>query len=157
MIKFHKLYEDAILPQRATVGSAGYDLRYYGKGFSALTLKPGEFMTFPTGVTLELTNKNIYFLQGEIRPRSGWAAKFGITVLNSPGTIDRDYYPREIGVILINHGKENFVVNHNDRIAQLVINHFYIINEDIPVDAERTGGFGSTDRSSGNETGGPVE
>lgn len=146
-IQFHKLYEDAILPRRATKGSAGYDLYFYGKESDLITVKPGESVTLPTGVSLELPVNDAHErkrLYGQVVPRSGWAAKFGITVTNAPGTIDQDYYPREIHVLLINHGEEIFTVAKGDRVAQLIIGEYLITDDDAPISEERSGGFGST-------------
>jgi dUTP pyrophosphatase len=102
-------------PVYATEGSAGFDLKAYlpeGK----ISLLPGEHRVISTGLTVYISPG--YELQ--VRPRSGLAAKYGVTVLNSPGTIDSDYRGI-IGVILINHGKEPFVIHHGDRIAQAVM------------------------------------
>lgn len=102
-------------PVYATKGSAGFDLKaYIPEGETSLL--PGEYRVISTGLTVYIAPG--YELQ--VRPRSGLAAKHGITVLNSPGTIDSDYRGI-IGVILINHGKEPFVVHHGDRIAQAVM------------------------------------
>ena len=99
-------------PEYQTSGAAGADLR------SAVdeTIPPGERRLIPTGVRLEIPHG----FEGQVRPRSGLALEYGVTVLNAPGTIDSDYRG-EIGVILINHGTEPFQVSVGDRIAQLVI------------------------------------
>lgn len=99
-------------PEYATDGSAGFDLR----ANEDITLGPGEFNTIRTGLYFELHSN----LEMQIRPRSGLAAKYGITVLNSPGTIDSDYRG-EIMIILINQGTTNFNIEIGDRIAQAVI------------------------------------
>lgn len=102
------------LPEYATPASAGLDLRANIDG--PITLAPFERVVIPTGLFVALP---IGF-DAQVRPRSGLAIKHGITVLNTPGTIDADYRG-EIGVILINFSKENFIINDGDRIAQLVI------------------------------------
>jgi dUTP pyrophosphatase len=103
---------DNALPQYETGGSAGLDVR----SNEDVVLEPGEFKLVKTGLFVEIPSG--YEIQ--VRPRSGLALKHGITVLNSPGTIDSDYRG-EIGVILINHGTESFEVNLGERIAQLVL------------------------------------
>lgn len=102
------------LPEYATPASAGLDLRANIDG--PITLAPFERVAIPTGLFVALP---IGF-EAQVRPRSGLAIKHGITVFNTPGTIDADYRG-EIGVILINFSKENFIINDGDRIAQLVI------------------------------------
>ena len=103
---------DNALPQYETGGSAGLDVRSAENGL----LKPGEFKLITTGLRVEIP----YGYEIQVRPRSGLALKHGITVLNSPGTIDADYRG-EIGVILINHGQSDFEIKAGDRIAQLVV------------------------------------
>lgn len=102
------------LPKYATSGSAGMDLR--ANITEPITLAPGERVLIPTGLHIALP----IGYEAQIRPRSGLAIKFGITCLNTPGTIDSDYRG-DIGVELINHGHEPFTVNDGDRIAQMVI------------------------------------
>jgi dUTP pyrophosphatase len=103
---------DNALPQYETNGSAGLDVRSAENGL----LKPGEFKLITTGICVEIP----YGYEIQVRPRSGLAKNYGVTVLNSPGTIDADYRG-EIGVILINHGQYDFEVKPGDRIAQLVL------------------------------------
>jgi dUTP pyrophosphatase len=103
---------DLPLPSYATPGSAGLDLR----STDALTLKPGARALISTGIAIALP----LGFEAQVRPRSGLAVKHGVTVLNSPGTIDSDYRG-EIKVPLINHGTEDFVIARGDRIAQMVI------------------------------------
>ena len=102
------------VPKRATDGSAGLDLA------AAIPddkmLKPGERAIIPTGLAFDIPNG----YEGQVRPRSGLAFKYGVTVLNSPGTIDSDYQG-EVKVILINHGDKDFIVTKGMRIAQIVI------------------------------------
>jgi dUTP pyrophosphatase len=102
------------LPKFETHGASGFDLRAFLKG--PLVLEPGEFKLIPTGLYFEIPSG----LEIQVRPRSGLALKKGITVLNSPGTIDHDYRG-ECGVILINHSKNPFEINNGDRIAQGVL------------------------------------
>jgi len=103
---------DNALPQYETNGSAGLDVRSAENGL----LKPGEFKLITTGICVEIP----YGYEIQVRPRSGLAKNYGVTVLNSPGTIDADYRG-EIGVILINHGQYDFEIKSGDRIAQLVL------------------------------------
>lgn len=129
----------AILPTYATVGSSGMDLR----ASEALTIKSGERACVATGLYLEIP----LGYEAQIRPRSGLALKKGITVLNTPGTIDSDYRG-EIKVILINLGKEDFVIELGDRIAQMVfssVTHAELLKvEDLDETKRASGGFGST-------------
>ena len=129
------------IPSYETEGSAGMDLR--ASIDAAVTLKPLERAIIKTGLYIALP---ICF-EAQVRPRSGLAAKKGITVLNSPGTVDADYRG-EIGVILINLSNEEFVVNDVERIAQLVIaKHERLKWEEVAIldNTERgVGGFGST-------------
>ena len=129
------------LPQYATPQSAGMDLRANLE--APVTLKPLERRLIPTGLHIALP----VGYEAQVRPRSGLALKKGITVLNTPGTIDADYRG-EIGVILINLSKENFVIEDGERIAQMVIAR-HEQGEFIPVEVlnetERgEGGFGHT-------------
>lgn len=136
MSKFEKLNESAVLPQRGTRRSAGYDL----VANESAVIEPRSRKLIKTGLAVKLED-NEYL---EIVPRSGLALKKGITVLNAPGIIDADYYPGEIGVILINTSEESFTVEIGDRIAQAILREYKIMEDDIPVNAERDGGFGST-------------
>jgi len=97
----------------ATKGSSGMDIRADLR--DKIILNPGKRVLIPTGLFLKIPKG----VEGQIRPRSGLAIKHGITVLNSPGTIDSDYIG-EIKIILINHGEKDFIINYNDRIAQIV-------------------------------------
>lgn len=103
---------DNALPQYETGGSAGLDI----KSSETAIIKPGERKLIKTGLFVEIP----YGYEIQVRPRSGLAMKYGVTVLNSPGTIDSDYRG-EIGVILINHGSMDFRISPGDRIAQLVL------------------------------------
>jgi len=112
-------------------------------------LAPGEYRMIPTGLKMAIPEG----YEGQVRPRSGLAAKFGITVLNSPGTIDADYRG-EIGVILINHGFEPYTIANGDRIAQLVIAPVVKVELLETAELDETergeGGFGSTGVSDGD-------
>jgi dUTP pyrophosphatase len=105
---------DIPLPEYATAHSAGMDLR--AAITEAITLKPGERHLIPTGIAIALPPG----YEAQVRPRSGLALKFGIGMVNAPGTIDADYRG-EVGVLLINHGQDDFLISRGDRIAQLVI------------------------------------
>lgn len=137
-IKFTKL-KDTITPKYQTSGASGMDLH----SAENLTIKPGSFRMIGTGIALELP-KN---LEAQIRPRSGLAAKFGIGVLNSPGTIDSDYRG-EIKVILFNFSKTPFTIKKGERIAQLVFSKItrVILKESKNLSRTKrgTGGFGHT-------------
>ncbi|MEL0185858.1 MAG: dUTP diphosphatase [Flavobacteriaceae bacterium] len=128
-------------PSYETSLSAGMDLRAYIEG--QITLNPGERKLIKTGLHIELPEG----YEAQVRPRSGLAFKKGITVLNSPGTIDADYRG-DIGVILINHSNEEFAVNSGDRIAQLVISKFEKVDwetsDEINSTSRGDSGFGST-------------
>lgn len=133
------LSDSATLPAYARSGDAGMDLVSTEEVF----ISSGRWKLVKTGLCLELPDG----LEAQVRPRSGMALKHGVTVLNSPGTIDSGYRG-EVGVILINHGNSPFVINKGDRIAQLVF--AYVANVDLIKvealsDSDRgTGGFGST-------------
>jgi dUTP pyrophosphatase len=129
------------IPAYETEGSAGMDLR--AELNESITLKPLERAIVKTGLFIALPQG----FEAQVRPRSGLAAKKGITVLNSPGTVDADYRG-EIGVILVNLSNEEFIVNDGERIAQLVIAKHERANwqeVEILSETERgSGGFGST-------------
>ena len=129
------------LPNYATIGSAGLDLR--ANILEPISLNPFERKLIPTGLFLEIP----LGYECQIRPRSGLALNYGISVLNAPGTIDSDYRG-EVGVILINLSSENYTINPGDRIAQMVFCQFSQAiwkEEELLSDTERGGaGFGST-------------
>ncbi|MCC6576135.1 MAG: dUTP diphosphatase [Flavobacteriales bacterium] len=129
------------LPQYATPHSAGLDLR--ANLDASVVLAPGQRALIPTGLFLELPEGT----EAQVRPRSGLALKHGVTVLNSPGTIDADYRG-EVGVLLINHGQEAFTVNDGERVAQLVIARYMRAEwreaADLTSSARGAGGFGHT-------------
>jgi dUTP pyrophosphatase len=133
--------ENVSLPAQKTALSAGADIS--ARLSEPFVLKAGEYAMIPTGIKMAIPEG----FEAQIRPRSGLAAKYGVTVLNSPGTIDADYRG-EVKIILINHGKEDFVINDKDRIAQVVIAPVVSVKfEEVLslLDTERgDGGFGST-------------
>lgn len=142
-IQFKKLphAKDLALPEYETSSAAGMDIRAALE--EPITLKPGERTLIPTGLQMALPEG----YEAQIRPRSGLAIRNGITMLNSPGTIDADYRG-EVKVIAINHGQEDFVVNHGDRIAQMVIAPVVQLPIKEVSELDETdrgeGGFGST-------------
>ncbi|MFM2206967.1 MAG: dUTP diphosphatase [Bacteroidota bacterium] len=129
------------LPAYETAGAAGMDLRAHLT--ESLTLRPLERALVPTGLFIELP----VGYEAQVRPRSGLAAKKGVTVLNSPGTVDADYRG-EIKVILVNLSSENFVVEDGERIAQLVVAKHerveWLQAEELEETRRGAGGFGST-------------
>jgi dUTP pyrophosphatase len=129
------------LPAYQTPGSAGLDLCAALR--EAVRLEPGERRLIPTGLMLELPEGH----EGQVRPRSGLALKHGISIVNSPGTIDADFRG-EVGIVLINHGAEPYVVEPLSRIAQLVITRVEQVQiEEVEALSDTTrgaGGYGST-------------
>ena len=129
------------LPQYTTKGSAGLDLR--ANLDLPVILDPGERKLIPTGLSIELP----LGYEAQVRPRSGLAYKHGVTVLNSPGTVDADYRG-DIGVILINHSNESFEIKNGERIAQMVIAKHeqaeWQLVEELGNTERGVGGFGST-------------
>jgi dUTP pyrophosphatase len=137
--------EGLALPAYQSNEAAGLDLLAAVPLETPLTLSPGQYALVPTGLTIALPSG----YEAQVRPRSGLAAKHGVTVLNAPGTIDADYRG-EIGVLLINHGKTPFSVQRGERIAQMVIAPVARV-ELVPAAAlavtnRGSGGFGSTGR-----------
>jgi dUTP pyrophosphatase len=144
-IKLRRLPHNADLPLPAyeSAGAAGMDLRAAIAAEAPLTLAPGGRALVPTGLALQLPEG----FEGQVRPRSGLAAKHGVTVLNAPGTVDSDYRG-EVKVPLVNLGEEPFTIGRGDRIAQLVVAP---VTRAVLVEAARldetargAGGFGST-------------
>lgn len=129
------------LPGYETSHAAGMDLRADLR--ESVILNPGERKLIPTGLFIEIPEG----LEGQVRPRSGLAFKHGITVLNSPGTIDADYRG-EVKVILINHSDQPFTIQNGDRIAQLVLARHeqieWLVAEELAGTQRGAGGFGST-------------
>jgi dUTP pyrophosphatase len=132
---FEKLNEEAVIPHYQTVGSAGLDLH----SIEAVVIEPGQRHLVGTGLRVNLPKDT----EGQVRSRSGLAAKNGVFVLNSPGTIDEDY-KGEIKVILYNAGDSNFSVEKGDRIAQLVVAPVYKVYGLTLDNTREDNGFGST-------------
>jgi len=137
--------EGLALPAYQSAGAAGLDLMAAVPEGEPMTLAPGQFALVPTGLAIALPSEH----EAQVRPRSGLAAKHGVTVLNTPGTIDADYRG-EIKVILINHGASPFVIKRGERIAQMVIAPVLQASL-VPVATlsstnRGAGGFGSTGR-----------
>lgn len=141
MIKF-RVEEEGQAPVYMSALASGADL----KSSISLTLLPGQIAKVPTGIWIESIDEQAVppgtILELQIRARSGLAAKHGITMANGIGTVDADYR-EEICVLLINHGREAFVVNKGDRIAQLVANLALRLSG-LSIKGQRLGGFGST-------------
>ena len=142
-VKFRRLAHagDLALPSYASSGAAGLDLAAAIN--QPICLKPNMRQAIPTGFAMALPKG----YEAQLRPRSGLALKYGITVANAPGTIDSDYRG-EIAVILVNNGTDDFIVTHSMRIAQMVIAAVTIMApveaDDLDDTARATGGFGST-------------
>jgi dUTP pyrophosphatase len=135
--------EDIPLPQYMSPNAAGMDL--YAAVKEDTTLRPGEIKLIPTGVSIALPPG----FEAQIRPRSGLAIKHGISILNTPGTIDADYRG-DVGIILINLGENPFIIKRGDRIAQMTINKVYQahleLSMELPPTERDDGGFGHTGR-----------
>ena len=146
-VQLIRLPHGAGLPDPAyqTADAAGVDLSAAVPTDAPIVLAPMTHAMIPTGLTLEIPRG----YEGQVRPRSGLAAKFGVTVLNSPGTIDADYRG-EVKVILINLGAEPFTIVRGERIAQLVIapvsQTAFVSAETVSETTRGAGGFGSTGR-----------
>ena len=138
-VKIKRIFENAKIPYRQTEGSSGYDLY----STENKTIKKGEIALVSTGVVLEIP----VGYEAQVRPRSGLALKKGLTVLNTPGTIDADYRG-EVKVILINLGKEDVTINQGDRISQLVFQKVESVNfietTELTDTQRGKGGFGSS-------------
>lgn len=137
--------EGLALPAYQSADAAGLDLLAAVPEDEPVVLAPGAYAMIPTGLVIALPSR----FEAQVRPRSGLAAKHGVTVLNSPGTIDADYRG-EVCVLLINHGREPFTVRRGERIAQMVIAP--VVQAELAVavsltsTARGSGGFGSTGR-----------
>lgn len=144
-VKMLPHFEGLPLPAYETEGAAGMDVRAACPEGESMALEPGERAMVPTGLSVAIPEG--YEIQ--MRPRSGLAAKHGITALNSPGTIDCDYRG-ELKVILINHGQETFTIQRGERIGQMVlapVTHIAWAEVDtLPETVRGEGGFGSTGR-----------
>jgi dUTP pyrophosphatase len=144
--KFSHYDESFALPTYETTGAAGADVRASLGNGEKLLIQPGERVLIPTGLSMEIPHG--YEIQ--VRPRSGLSFKTGLMVLNAPGTIDSDYRG-EVKIILGNLGLNDEVINHGDRVAQLVLApvtqaHYEISTEDLSTTVRGVGGFGSTGR-----------
>ncbi len=144
MIVLYKKFDaskEAFIPEYKTSGSAGADLR--SSSTEIISLKQGERKLIPTNLIIELTEG----YEAQVRPRSGLALNHGITVLNTPGTIDSDYRG-EVKVLLVNLGENIFEINYGDRIAQLVIakheRAVFTEDENLSETERAAGGYGST-------------
>lgn len=144
-VRFRRLRpsDDLPSPVPATPGSAGADLPADIPPDAPCVLNPGEVRLVPTGLAIEIPAG----FEGQVRPRSGLAARHGVTVLNSPGTVDSDYRG-EVKVILINHGSDPYTVRRGDRIAQIVIastpSVLFDERDELSATDRGQGGFGST-------------
>nr|QNO54393.1 deoxyuridine 5'-triphosphate nucleotidohydrolase [Methanosarcinales archaeon ANME-1 ERB7] len=140
-VKVKQIVKNFPLPAYQTEDASGLDL--YAAIGGPILIQPGEIKLIPTGIMLSIPSG----YEGQIRPRSGIALKYGITVLNTPGTIDADYRG-EVNIILINMGKQSFLINSGDRIAQLVFNRVikaeFELAEELDETRRNDGGFGHT-------------
>ena len=129
------------LPEYKTIGSSGMDLMAFVE--KPIKISPNNVELIPTGLSIAIPDD----LEIQIRPRSGLAAKYSIGVLNAPGTIDSDYRG-ELKIIIFNHGEKDFVVNNNDRVAQMVLTPVLKMEleevDELPRTIRGSGGFGST-------------
>ena len=129
------------IPEYKTIGSSGMDLMAFIE--TSIKILPNTLELIPTGLSIAIPED----LEIQIRPRSGLAAKSSISVLNTPGTIDSDYRG-EIKIILFNHGNKDFIVNNNDRVAQMVLTPIIKMEleevDQLPESIRGSGGFGST-------------
>ncbi len=136
-------YEGLALPAYETPQSAGMDLRAAVPADEPVSIPPGEWRLIPVGIAIALPAG----FEAQVRPRSGLAAKHGISCVNTPGTVDADYRG-EIRVNLINHGKTEFTVQRGDRIAQMIIapvtQAVWEVADSLDETERGTGGFGST-------------
>ena len=138
-----KLYESYSLPKRSTKNSAGYDIA----SLEEYTLKPGEAHIFVTGLKVSMNSDEVLYLYG----RSSFGYKYNITLANSVGVIDSDFYNNidnegHFKVKLINHGEKEVKINIGDRIAQGVFMKYLIVDNEEEIIKERKGGLGSTDK-----------
>lgn len=133
------ILDDGFVPEKASDGAAGFDIR----ASESVVIPPGMRVAVGTGVSMAIPEG----FEGQVRPRSGMAFKYGVTVLNAPGTIDSDYRG-EVKVCLINHGHQPFTIERGDRIAQLVFKRveevYFGEAEELNDTIRGVGGFGST-------------
>lgn len=146
VVKLSHYDESFALPSYETSGAAGADVRASLGVGEKLLIKSGERVLVPTGLSMEIPQG----FEVQVRPRSGLSFKTGLMVLNSPGTIDSDYRG-EVKIILGNLGKEDEVINHGDRVAQLVLApvtqaRYEVSSDELSATARGAGGFGSTGR-----------
>jgi dUTP pyrophosphatase len=140
-VKYKKIRDLAVVPSYQSKHAAGMDL--YSANEDPITIGSGEIAMIPLGFAMALPNN----YEAQVRPRSGLGSKFGVTLPNSPGTIDADYRG-EVSVPLINHGREPFVIEPNMRIAQMIIapvvQASFEVVEELDETPRGSGGFGST-------------
>jgi dUTP pyrophosphatase len=140
------LRDENCMPTRGHNDDAGWDLR----SMNEYIIKPNEQVLVDTGINIQLPREAGWIYEAQIRPRSGLALKKGITITNSPGTIDQSY-TGNVGVIIRNEGKEDFIINKYDRIAQLVVNKLPLTTFKVVEKIEDTirgdNGFGSTGKN----------
>lgn len=145
ILKIALIHPKAIAPTYATAGAAGMDLSACLEDGETILLEPFKRVAVPTGVVLELAQG----WEAQIRPRSGLSSKFGITVINAPGTVDCDFVG-EIKVLLINLGQHSYEIEHGDRVAQMVlaqapqISYRIVAKDEIKTTQRGSSGFGST-------------
>jgi len=143
-LRVYRMRPNALMPRYETSGAAGMDLAACLE--APLTIRPGGTARVPTGLQIALPAGH----EGQVRPRSGMAARHGVTVLNAPGTIDEDFRG-EVQVLLVNHGGEAFTIESGDRIAQLVVApvtkvQIHAVSDETALGGTERGegGFGST-------------
>jgi dUTP pyrophosphatase len=140
-VKYKKIRDLAVVPSYQSKHAAGMDL--YSANDDPITIGSGEIAMIPLGFAMALPDN----YEAQVRPRSGLSSKFGVTLPNSPGTIDADYRG-EVSVPLINHGREPFVIEPNMRIAQMIIapvvQASFEVVEELDETPRGSGGFGST-------------
>lgn len=142
-MQIRRLRPDAIVPRYQTADAAGMDL--HAALDQPMHVAPGAVVAVPTGLAMAIPRG----YEGQVRPRSGLALKYALTVVNAPGTLDADFRG-SVMVLLINHGREPYMISHGDRIAQLVIAPVIRAEIDVVDELNETGrgagGFGSTGR-----------
>ena len=142
-----ELYNSIELPKRSTTKSAGYDIRSMEGGI----IKPGEYKRFKTGLKVSMNDDEVLYIYS----RSSLGYKYGVTMVNSVGVIDADFYNNidnegHFSVCLINHGESDFEVKVGDRIAQGIFMKYLTVDNEEKIETKRTGGFGSTNKK-GND------